>query len=58
MTSSCIDPRRAWLDDMLARPHLWPHLELQVQALAQELGVEVVIVDKPLNGGDWKPRGR
>ena len=51
--SSSIDFRRVWLDELLALPHLWPH----VQALAQELGVEIVIVDKPLVGGEWKRRG-
>lgn len=56
--SSSIDFRRVWLDELLALPHLWPHQVAQMQALAEELGVEVLIVDKSLswNGGDWKPR--
>ncbi len=53
------DQRRVWLDELLALRHLWPHQVAQAQALAEELGVELVIVDKPLswNGGEWKARG-
>lgn len=50
------DPRRAMLDELLARRHLWPAQVAVVKMLAEELGVEVIIVDKPLNGGDWKRR--
>jgi hypothetical protein len=57
MTPADFDQRQAWLDELLSQPHLWPDQVVQVQALAEELGVEVVIVDKPLVGGDWKRRG-
>lgn len=55
--SSSTDFRRVWLDELLRLPHLWPHQVAQVQALAEELNVKLVIVDKPLGGGEWKARG-
>lgn len=39
--SSSFDPRRVWLEELLALPHLWPGQVAQVRALAAELGVEV-----------------
>jgi hypothetical protein len=59
MTPADFDQRRAWLDELLRLPHLWPWQVVQVQALAEELGVQVVIWDKALswNGGEWKRRG-
>lgn len=58
MTPAEFDQRRAYLNELFAMPHLWPWQVATVQALAEELGVPVVIVDKPLswNGGDWKVR--
>lgn len=35
------DQRRAWLDELLALPHLWPGQVETVRALAAELGVQV-----------------
>lgn len=53
-----MDQRRAWLDELLAKRHLWPGQVALVQTLADELGVPVVIMDKPLSwdGGEWKQR--
>ena len=56
MTTAEFDARRAWLDELLSLRHLWPWQVLQVLALAEELGVAVVIADKPLNGGEWRRR--
>ena len=50
MTPADFDQRRAWLDELLSLPHLWPWQVVQVQALAEELGVEVVIYDR---AADW-----
>lgn len=44
------DQRRAWLDELMGLRHLWPWQVAQVLALAEELGVEVVIYDRPV---DW-----
>lgn len=54
-----MDQRRAWLDELLRLPHLWPSQVAVVKMLAEELGVKVVIMDKPLSwdGGEWKQRG-
>ena len=50
MTPAEFDQRRAWLDELLSRKHLWPEQVALVQALAEEMGVQVVIVDRAL---DW-----
>ena len=50
MTAAEFDQRRAWLDELLSLPHLWPWQVLQVQALAEELGVPVRIFDRTM---DW-----
>lgn len=52
MTSSFteFDQRRAWLDELLARRHLWPEQVAMVRSLAEELGVQVVIYDRLM---DW-----
>jgi hypothetical protein len=56
VTPAEFDQRRAFLEDLLSRRHLWPWQVTQVAALAEELGIEVVIYDKPLVGGEWKVR--
>ena len=48
--------RRAYLDELLSKRHLWPEQVAVVRMLAEELAVEVVIADKPLNGGEWRRR--
>lgn len=50
MTPAEFDQRRAYLDELLSRPHLWPGQVAQAQGLAEELGVRIVIVDK---AADW-----
>lgn len=50
MTPAEFDQRRAWLDELLRLPHLWPWQVVQVQALAAELNVPVRIYDRAL---DW-----
>lgn len=54
------DQRRAWLDELLAKRHLWPSQVAMVRVLAEELGVEVVIVDRTLDWdweiSPWRPR--
>lgn len=47
--SSSFEPRRVWLEELLALPHLWPEQVAQVRALAAELGVEVVLWRYRLN---------
>ena len=60
MTPAEFDQRRAWLDELLRLPHLWPWQVVQVMALAEELGVQVVIVDRVLDwdwdSSPWRPR--
>lgn len=53
MTPAEFDQRRAHLDELLSRPHLWPGQVALVRSLAEELGVQVVIVDRVLDW-DWK----
>ena len=58
-SSTEFDQRRAWLDELLAKRHLWPAQVLQAKALAEELGVRVVIVDRALENwpaSRWIPR--
>lgn len=43
------DQRRAWLDELMSRPHLWPGQVETVKLLAQELGVEVRFYQLDLN---------
>jgi selenocysteine lyase/cysteine desulfurase len=50
MTETQFDQRRAWLDELLAKRHLWPSQVAVLRMLAQELGVEVTIWDKK---ADW-----
>jgi len=38
-----VDQRRAWLDELLAKRHLWPSQVTVVRMLAAELGVEIEI---------------
>ena len=47
--SSPFEPRRVWLEELLALPHLWPEQVAQVRALAAEVGVEVVLWRYELN---------
>jgi hypothetical protein len=57
-TTTAFDQRRAWLDELLAKPHLWPSQVAVLKLLAAELGVEVHIYDLELswNGGRWRRR--
>lgn len=61
MTQAEFDQRRAYLDELLSLPHLWPAQVAQVQGLAAELGIEVVIYDKQADWNyeinDWRRRG-
>ena len=54
------DQRRAWFDELLRLPHLWPWQVVQVMALAEELGVTVAIMDKKADWNyainDWRLR--
>ena len=50
------DQRRAYLDELLSLPHLWPEQVAMVRSLADEKGVRVVICDKELGYGDWRQR--
>ena len=50
MTPAEFDQRRAWLDELLRLPHLWPEQVAMVRSLAEELGVAVEIFDRAL---DW-----
>lgn len=58
MTETQFDQRRAWLDELLAKPHLYPEQIALVRSLAEELDISVVIIDKRLswNGGQWQVR--
>jgi len=60
VTESEFDARRAWLDELLSLAHLWPWQVAQVMALAEELGVAVVIADKQVDWNyqinDWRVR--
>lgn len=49
MTETQFDQRRAWLDELLAKRHLWPSQVAVLRVLAQELGVEVKIFRLELN---------
>ena len=42
------------LHELVDRPHLWPADVAEVVALAQELGVEVVIRREPLDSWELK----
>lgn len=57
--TAVLDIRRVWLEELLSKPHLFPEQVALVQSLAEELGVDVRIVDKRLswNGGEWQVRG-
>ena len=59
MTETHFDQRRAWLDELMARPHLWPAQVEIVRRLAEELGVEVrfwrLDLNKPEKG--WQIDG-
>ena len=61
MTPAEFDQRRAYLEELLSRPHLWPAQVAQVVALAEELGIEVVIYDRTIDWNyainDWQRRG-
>lgn len=56
MTETQFDQRRAWLDELLAKRHLWPAQEQIVLTLAAELGVEVKLYRLELNryGKGWQ----
>lgn len=41
MQSTQFNPRRAWLDELMSRPHLWPDQLEQVMRLADEMGVKI-----------------
>lgn len=60
MAGSEFDARRAWFEELLALPHLWPWQVAQVQALAEELGVTVTIWDRRVDWNyqinAWRPR--
>ena len=49
MTEEQFDQRRAWLDELLAKAHLWPAQVAVVKMLAQEMGVEVRFYRLELN---------
>ena len=49
MTETQFDQRRAWLDELLAKRHLWPHQVAVVRLLAQEMGIEVRFFQMELN---------
>lgn len=49
MTETQLDQRRAWLDELLAKRHLWPGQVATVKMLAEELGVEVRIFELDMN---------
>lgn len=48
-TDERFDQRRAWLDELLAKRHLWPNQVAIVRILAEELGVEIRIFEMDLN---------
>lgn len=50
-------PRREHLDQILARPHLWPGEVEAAQTLAAELGVPLIIWRLDLNNqaAGWQP---
>lgn len=51
------NPRRQWLDEYLARPHLWPGQIDAARVLAAELGVELQFYRLDLNAPaiGWQP---
>lgn len=49
MANTTFDQRRAWLDDLLSRPHLWPSQVETVKLLAAELSVELRLFQLDLN---------
>lgn len=51
------NPRRQWLDELLARPHLWPGQVDAIRVLAAELGVEISFYYLDLNApaAGWQP---
>lgn len=49
MTETQFDQRRAWLDELLAKRHLWPSQVAVLRVLAEELGVEVKVFRLELN---------
>jgi hypothetical protein len=49
MTETQFDQRRVWLDELLAKRHLWPSQVAVVRMLAAELGVEVRVFQLGLN---------
>lgn len=56
MTTEPFDQRRAWLDDLLSKPHLWPAQVQIVKLLAAELAIPVTFYRLSLNdpGAGWK----
>lgn len=58
MTPAEFDQRRAHLDELLSRPHLWPGQVALVRSLAEELGVEVRFFEMALNAPQrqWNER--
>jgi len=58
MSETEFDQRRAWLDELLAKRHLWPHQVAVVKMLAEELGVEVRFFEMALNAPQrqWNER--
>lgn len=55
-TNATFDQRRVWLDELLAKPHLWPSQVATLKVLAAELDIEVRIYDKDLIDGQWRQR--
>ena len=51
------DARRQWLDEYLARPHLWPGQVDAIRVLADQLGVEIQFYRLDLNApaAGWRP---
>lgn len=56
--TTAFDQRRAWLDELLAKPHLWPSQVAIARILAEELGVKLIIWDRDLNAPEkgWQQR--
>jgi len=50
------DPRRAWLEDLLTLPHLWPEQVATVRRLADTLGIKIVIYERSLTSDNWRQR--
>ena len=49
MTETQFDQRRAWLDELLAKRHLWPSQVAIVKMLAEELDIEVRFFQMEMN---------